>query len=433
MSRFKIISAVDVGSSKITTLVSQYFPDEDQINVLGVASEPARGIRKGQIVDIEEATESVTRSVEAAERMAGFSLKDVFVGITAPHISSLNSSGVVAVADPRKEITHEDVQRVIEGARAISLPSSSEIIHVIPRYFIVDGQEGILDPVGMTGVRLEVEANIVFASLPAIKNLTRCINDVGLNIVNIVYSGFAAGEVVLTETEKELGVILVDIGGSVTSLTIYNEGFPCFVRVLPVGANNVTNDLAIGLRLSLEDAEKLKNYLSATPEKEEEKKRGKKKTVEENDDIDLRKAGIVLEEKRKISRLSTVEGIIKPRLEEIFSLLKEEIKESGFGGATPAGVVITGGGAHVVGVKQACRDVLGLPVRTGEPKAVAGLVDEIIDPAYSSALGLVRYAVKMGEVSQSSFSFGNLSQISEKINFGGFFKKIADIIKPLLP
>jgi len=425
MSHTRIISTIDIGSTKITTLICQHFPAEEQINVIGVSTAPARGIRRGQIVDIEEATESVTKSVEAAERMAGLSLKEAVVGITAPHITSLNSTGVVAVADSQGEIDEKDVERVIEGARAISFPASTEILHVVPRHFTVDGQEGILDPVGMTGVRLEVETNIVVASLPAMRNLTRCINDVGINPSTLVYSGFAAGEAVLTETEKELGAVLIDIGGSVTSLTIYTEGHPCFVRVLPVGANNVTNDLAIGLRLSLEEAEKLKIYLS-----KEEKKKTKKK---EEDEVKLDKIGVVKEERKKISRLSTVNGIIKPRLDEIFSLLKEEIKESGFGGATPAGVILTGGGAHTVGVKRSCREVLGLPVRVGIPKPVTGLVDEIIDPAYASCLGLVNYTLKTGEATRTGKEWFNLDQLKNKLKGGSLMKKLSEVLKPLLP
>jgi len=412
MSRSKIISSVDIGSTKITTLVSQHFLEEDQINVIGVSSARARGIRKGQIVDIEEATESVSRSVEGAERMAGLSIKEAIIGVTAPHVTSLNSAGVVAVADPKGEITQLDVERVIEAARAISLPGTSEILHVIPRHFTVDGQEGILDPAGMTGVRLEVETNIIVSSLPAMRNLTRCLTDVGLSIGGLVYSGLATGEAILTETEKELGVILVDIGGGVTSLTIYTESYPCFVRVLPVGADNVTNDLAIGLRLSLEEAEKLKIFLSRDQDKKKEGKKGKDKDKKEKekDDFSL-------------------------RLDEIFSLLKEEIRESGFGGTTPAGVVLTGGGAHLVGIKRSCQQTLGLPVRIGSPKPVSGLVDEIASPAYASALGLVNYAIKTGQgvsAKKQPFSFPGFSKIKE-IKPGGVFKKIIQTIKPLLP
>ncbi|MBL7078636.1 cell division protein FtsA [Candidatus Shapirobacteria bacterium] len=437
MSRSKIISSVDIGSTKITTLVGQYFLEEDQINVIGVSSARARGIRKGQIVDIEEATESVSRSVEGAERMAGLPIKEAIVGITAPHVTSLNSSGVVAVADPKGEITPLDVERVIEAARAISLPGTSEILHVIPRHFTVDGQEGILDPTGMTGVRLEVETNIIISSLPAMRNLTRCLTDVGLSIGGLVYAGLATGEAILTETEKELGVILIDVGGGVTSLTIYTENFPCFVRVLPVGADNVTNDLAIGLRLSLEEAEKLKTFLSQDQGKNKEEKGKRAKDIdkqkEEKDEFSLKKAGIIQEEEKRISRLSTTDGIIKPRLDEIFSLLKEEIRESGFGGATPAGVVLTGGGSYLVGIKRSCQQVLGLPVRIGSPKPVSGLGDEIASPAYASAIGLINYAVKTGQgVGSKKRPLPGLSML-KGIKLGGVFKKILQTIKPLLP
>jgi len=435
MSRTKIISAVDIGSTKITTLVSQYFAEEDQINVIGISSAKARGIRRGQIIDIEEATESVTRSVEGAERMAGLSIREAIIGVTTPHITSLNSSGVVAVADPKGEITRKDVERVIEAARAISLPGTSEIIHVIPRHFTVDGQEGILDPAGMTGIRLEIETNIIIASLPAMKNLTRCLTDVGLNLSGLIYAGLATGEAILTETEKELGVILIDIGGGVTSLTIYTESFPCFVRVLPVGADNVTNDLAIGLRLSLENAEKLKFFLGRGEEekkKEKVRKKSEKKADEIKNEFSLKKAGIIQEEEKKVSRMATVNGIIKPRLDEIFSLLKEEIRESGFGGTTPAGVVLTGGGAHLVGIKRSCQETLALPVRVGLPKPVSGLVDEIADPIYASSIGLINYAIKtsQGTVGKKEwFGISRLKQISP----GGFLKKIVETIKPLLP
>lgn len=432
MSHSRIYSVVDIGSTKVVTIVAQYFTEEEQINIIGVASIQAGGIKKGQIVDIEKATESITRSVEAAERMAGCSINNALIAITAPHISSLNSSGVVAVSNPQAEIVQEDVSRVIEAARAVSIPSSLEIIHVIPRQFIVDGQEGILDPIGMSGVRLEVETHIVTASSPAVKNLSRCINELGINVDALIYSGFAAAEAVLTDTEKELGVILIDIGGTVTGLTIFTEGFPGFVKVLPVGAKNVTNDLAIGLRLSLENAEKLKLYLSQKPEKEK-KAELKKEKKEKKDEIDLRKAKIFDEEKTKISRLSTVDGIIKPRLDEIFSMIKEEIRESSLGAATPAGVVLTGGGAQTIGVKKSCQRILGLPVRLGLPKEVSGLVDEIMTPAYASGLGLVDYAIKFKEEEGSTGKLLDLGKISSRIKIGGTVKKVIDKIRPFLP
>ncbi len=436
MSRSKIISAIDIGSTKITTLIAQYFPEEDQINIIGVSTSEANKIKRGEVKDIVEATESITRSVEAAERMAGYSISSAIVSITAPHISSLNSEGVVAVSNPQGEIVQEDVTRVIEAARAVSLPSSLDIIHVIPREFKVDGQEGILDPIGMTGVRLEVESHIVIASLPAIKNLSRCINEVGINIDSLVYSGFAAAESVLTETEKELGVVLIDIGGTVTSVTIFTESYPYFVKVIPVGAKNVTNDLAIGLRLSLENADKLKFYLSnqkSKSKKEEENKTRKAGIDEDDDNINLKMADIHNEEKTKISRISTVDGIIRPRLDEIFSLIKEEIKESGLGGATPAGVVLTGGGAEVIGVKQSCRRILGLPVRIGESREFNGLVDEIMTPAYASSLGLIDYAVKSNYDGIDQSRLSGLGSKVKSIKVGGLIQKLIKMIKPMLP
>ena len=431
MSRSDLMVAIDIGSSKIVTLVGQYFPDEERVNIIGVANFPAQGIRKGQIVNIEQATDSLIESVEAAERMAGFSISQAFIGISAPHIDSINSQGVVAISDPKGEITDDDVERVIEAARAVSLPSSREILHVIPRQFTVDGQGGVIDPVGMTGVRLEVEAHIVTVSSPALKNLAKCINEAGVNPLAFVFSGFATAESVLTPTEKELGVVLVDIGGGVTSLTIYNEGAPCYSTVLPVGAQNITNDLAIGLRLSLEEAEKLKIAL-------EKIKRDENGKFEE-DEVSLKKLGVADDLKRRISLKTAVDGIIAPRVNEIFSLIREEIKESGFGGATPSGVVLTGGGAKTVDIKYNCQRVLGLPVRIGLPEKVGGIVDDIITPDFTSSLGLIFYGIKKKRLQKVSiYKSIDFIKIAQKIkNKGlpikGVFQRLSEWLKPLLP
>ncbi len=430
MPRSNLISGIDIGSSKISTVVAQHFPEEERINIIGVASTPAKGIRKGQIVNIEEATESLTESVEAAERMAGYAINQALVSLNAPHITSLNSSGVVAVSDPRGEINQDDVERVIEAARAISLPSSVEIIHVIPRQFTVDGQEGVVQPVGMTGVRLEAQAHIITASAPAIKNLDKCLDEVGIKASALVYSGLATAEAVLSETEKELGVILIDVGGATTSLTIFIEGSPCHSVILPIGAINVTNDLAIGLRVSLEDAEQVKLKLSA--EKEKSLKKGKKE--DPDDEVFLKDLGIVNYENRKISQKTAIEGIIKPRLEEIFSLIREEIRNSGFGGMTPAGLVITGGGALTVGVKESSQKILSLPVRIGYPREMGGLVEDVLTPTYASCLGLVLYSLKIKEFSgREGGKLFDLKDFGKKIHFRGFANKIAGLIKPLLP
>lgn len=415
-----VVAAIDVGSSKICTLVGQAEEGVETINIVGASSVPSVGIRKGQVVNIDEATAAIIKSVESAERMAGFSINKVSITVGGAHILSQNSHGVVAVAEPEKEITAEDVRRVIEAARAISIPSSREILHVIPKSYTVDSQEGVADPVGMSGVRLEVETHIVTGSTTAIKNLTKCISEVGATINGMVFSGVTAAETVLTATEKELGVILVDIGGGTTSILVFIEGSPCYTVVLPIGAKNVTNDLAIGLRLSLDGAEKLKIALSKML-KDEDKE----------DEIDLSKLGIY-EETKTVSRKTIVEGIIKPRLIEIFDMVAEEISKNGFAGLTPSGVVLTGGGALTVGSIEICRRCLSLPVRIGMPDKIRGLVDDILDPSFASAIGLLFYSIKEKNFS-SAKNFPKIGDMTSKIPIKGAFGKITSFIKSFLP
>jgi len=425
MSRSDLVVGIDIGSSKIVTLVGQYFAEEKKVNIIGVTNFPAQGIRKGQIVNIEQATESLIESVEAAERMAGCSISDGFVGISAPHINSMNSQGVVAVSDPNTEITAEDVERVVESARAVSLPSSREIIHVIPRQFTVDGQKGVIDPIGMSGVRLEVEAHIVSASSPALKNLNKCIDEAGVKPLSFVFSGFATAESVLTPTEKELGVVLIDIGGGVTTLTIYSEGAPCYSAVLPVGAQNITNDLAIGLRLSLDEAEKFKIRLTGLKKNEE----GEFETEE----VSLKKLGVSNDEKKKVSLKTAVSGIVSPRVNEIFNLIREEIKESGFGGATPSGIVLTGGGAKTIGIKYNCQKILGLPVRIGIPEKVGGIVDDVLSPEFASSLGLIFYGIRQKQQRSSGYKIINFDKIGKKLPIKGAIQRLSELLRPLLP
>lgn len=435
MTRSKTIAAIDVGSSKIATLIGQVGEDSERVNIIGAASIPSAGVKKGQIVNIEEAAEAIVKSVEAAERMAGFSLSRIYVSVGGAHIASQNSHGVVAIADPQGEIQPDDVRRVIEAARAVSLPSSREILQVVPRTFIVDSQEGVADPIGMSGVRLEVETHITTGSSTSIKNLVKCVSEVGANIESLVFSGMAAAEAVLTPTEKELGVILVDIGGGTTSIVIFVEGAPAYTAVLPIGGKNVTNDLAIGLRLSLESAEKLKISLTEKnrskiinhEEAEEDKK-------EKDDEIDLSKLGI-FEETKKVSQKTLVEGIVKPRLNEIFGMVVAEIQRSGLVGLTPSGVVLTGGGALTLGAEEVCRKTLSLPVRVGVPHQVTGLIDDILDPAYAASVGLLLYGLKAGkdETLGGFSSLANFGQLTKKIPFKSLAGQIGDFIKSFLP
>lgn len=434
------ITAIDIGSSKIVTLIGQVSDTSQRINIVGASSVDSIGVRKGQIVNIEEAADAIIKSVEAAERMAGFSVSKVFVSVGGSHIQSLNSHGVVAVGNPQNEITPDDVRRVIEAARAVSLPSSQEILHVLPRFYNVDAQEGVADPAGMSGVRLEVETHIITGSATAMKNLSKCVSEIGAGIGGLVYSGLASAESILTETEKELGVVLVDFGGGTTNIVVYLEGSPAFISVLPFGAKNVTNDLAIGLRLSLENAEKLKTGINV--EKPQIVKNSFTTSVtnyqdgDENiadyDEIDLGKLGIE-DESKKVSRKTIVEGIIKPRLSEIFGLISAELQKSGYAGMTPSGIVLTGGGSLTTGAIETCKRSLALPVRVGIPGNITGLIDDIVSPAYACAVGLLMFGLKHSNIESKSSGFSGFNRIGGNIQLGGAGRRIIDFVKSFLP
>jgi len=414
----RIIAAIDMGSSKIATLVSQVAVDavtgETSVNIVGASQVESKGIKKGQIVDIEEAVEATILSIEAAERMAGYNLETAYVAMGGAHIHSQNSHGVVAVSDPNDEISQNDVDRVIEAASAVSLPVSREIIFVVPREFIVDGEPGVKDAVGMSGVRLEVDTHIVSAASSALKNARKAINEVGVEVEEVVFSGMASAEAILTSTEKELGCLLIDIGGGTTSIAAYIDGAIAYSGVIPIGAKNVTNDLAIGLRVSLETAEKIKIALSA------------KKKDEESDEMDLESLGVT--EIKKISKKTLLEGIIRPRLNEIFSMVKIELEREGLLNRFPSGAVVTGGGAETAGVIDSAKRVLSVPVRIGVPRGVGGLIDDIITPAFATSIGLLLYGAKAKPVE-------NLTSFAKKMKLPsvGVFGKIIDGIKNLLP
>lgn len=432
MPKDKVICGIDVGSSKITTLIAN-ISVEIQVNLIGVSATPSRGVKKGQIVDIESAVEAITESVESAERMAGYSISSAFVSMGGPQIESTNSHAVVAVAQPGGEIKESDILRVNDAARAIALPSSREILHVIPRTFTVDGQEGISDPIGMTGVRLETDTHIITGPTTSMRNLAKCVGMVGVDVEELVFGGIASAQAVLTDTEKELGVILVDIGGETTDIVIFVDGAIAYSSVIPLGGRHVTSDIAVGLRISLESAEIIKQKLGervklpATPEVKELSKiddKGAKK--KEEDILDLKSMGIP--DDVKVSRKAVVDGIIRPRLQEIFKFVGKEIKKSGFGAQTPSGLVICGGGALTVGLLEQSKFILGFPARHGKIEGFLGLTDEIDSPAYASAAGLILYGSKsVGGTDQG------LPVLGKSLPFRAVTQKIADLIKSFLP
>lgn len=427
MAKDKIICGVDVGSSKIATLVAS-LGDDGRVNLIGVSSIPSKGVKKGQITDIEAARDAIVESVESAERMAGYSISHSFVNLGGPQIESINSHAVVAVAEPDGEIKSSDIARVNDAARAIALPSSREILHVIPRTFTVDGQEGINDPIGMSGVRLETDTHIITGPTTAIRNLIKCVGMVGIDVRELVFSGVASAQAVLTDTEKELGVILVDIGGETTDIVVFVDGAIAYSAVIPLGGRHVTSDIAVGLRISLESAEKIKHWLGR-PQKQpamassEEKEKNKK----EEDLIDIKSLGIT-EDVQKVSRKAVVDSIIRPRLQEIFKFIGKDIKKSGFGAQTPSGLVICGGGAMTVGVLEQAKYILGFPARLGKIEGFMGLTDEIESPSFATAAGLILYGVRSAGDTQMS-----LPVLGSGLPIKQMTQKVTDLIKSFLP
>ncbi len=382
----RTIVGIDVGTTKVVTLVGNLGAD-DQVNILGVGLTPSKGIKKGIVVNVEEAVTSIVASVEKAERLSGYRIGSAFVGVAGGHVQSLNSRGVVAVPRADREITPPDMARALDAARAIAIPTQREIIHIIPRSYSVDGQEGVRDPVGLSGFRLEVEAHIVTGTVTAIQNLIKCIQKAGVEIDDLVLQPLASSEAVLTDDEKEMGVMLVDCGGGTTDVAIFIDGSIWHSCVLPVGGNHLSNDIAIVLRTPFDVAEYLKlrhGRARALPEGH---------SGENNDQIEVE--SFVGMKKRTLSR-ALLHQVIEARVEEIFQMLRAEVRRVGYEGLLPAGVVLTGGTALLPGIDELARDILNVPVRVGVPSRLGGLADSIDSPAYATSVGLVRWGFKRG-------------------------------------
>jgi len=432
MKNADIVVGIDIGSSKVATLIGRV--DEEVINILGVSESASKGVKKGQIVNIEEASDAINASLDSAERMAGHSIDRVFVSVSGVNIESQNSKGVVAVSQPDGEISDYDVERVLEAAGAVSLPSTREIIHVIPKTFTVDGEGGIKDPVGMSGVRLEVDTHIITANSAGVKNVEKILSsEAGVNVQSLVFAGLASSLSVLSDTEKELGVVLADIGAGVTNIAIYVDGSLSYTSVVPIGARHITNDLAIGLKISLESAEKIKLYLSKhytrrvrVPNEDG----ATRKSRAEEDELDLNELHLT-EDVRKVSSKTLVEGIIRPRLNELFTMIALEIKKSGFATQTPAGLVITGGGAKTVGAEESAKRMLSMTVRVGVPQNIAGLIDDVESPTFATAVGLLEYSRNFRSEGSSGPGLSNMLP-GFKFNFQGL-ESVTKLLQKFLP
>jgi cell division protein FtsA len=384
MSKERVLASLDIGSSKIRTVVAVADSDDAQStpNIIGVGLSPSLGMRKGHVIDVEELIHNIISSLEDAERMAGVPINHVFVGMSGSHIEAFDSRGVIAISGA--EITLDDVARVLDAAQAVSIPANRRILHIEPKAYAVDEQRGIKNPVGMTGIRLEVDAHIVTGHIQHVKNIEKCVDQAGVDVDDLIPSTIAAAEAVLTKRQKELGVAIIDIGAGCVSLAVFEEGTILHSVCIPLGGESVTNDIAIGLRTSVDTAEKIKiEFGSVLPEE-----------IPEREMIDLSTVSKV--DTQTVSKRYMAE-IMQARYFEIFSLVNEELKRIGRAGMLPAGALLTGAAVKAPGVLDLSRDILGLPVQMGFPTDIGGVIEKVDDPAYATALGALVWGMREGE------------------------------------
>jgi len=379
-----IVVGLDIGTSKICTLVARV-ENGTNLRILGVGIEPSQGIRRGTVVDINSASQAIARSIEKAERTSGYEINSALVSLAGSHVTSMNSRGVVGISG--RVIDQDDVYRALDSAQAVAVPHDREIIHVIQRGFTVDGQNGIRKPIGMHGFRMEVEAHIITASASTVENLRQCVSMAGIEVSQFVLNPLAAGEMVLSDSERAMGVAVVDLGGGTTNLAIYIDGDVWYTNVLNVGGGHVTSDIAQGLRLPVEVAEEVKLHHGYAVLEE----------IPEDESFNIVSFGS--EQSRKVSRRELTD-IIEARVEEIFMLVHKEIKRSGYDGMLPAGLVLTGGGSLLPGIRKLATRVTGLPARIGKPEKMVGLTDQISTPAFATSVGLLQWAILMSESNQ---------------------------------
>ena len=381
MSKKDFVVGLDIGTTKICCIVGEIVEAGPHpiIDIVGIGTAPSTGLRKGVVVNIESTVESITKAVEEAELMAGVEISTVFTGIAGGHIKSFNSTGIVAIKD--KEITANDVQRVIDAAKAVAIPMDREVIHIIPQEYLIDQQDGIRDPIGMSGVRLEAKVHIVTGAVSSAQNIIKCANKAGLNVAEICLEPIASSEAVLSQDERDLGVVLVDIGGGTSDIAIFKDGAVVYTGVLAIGGNHITNDIAVGLRTPQHEAERIKiRYgcaLSSLVKPEE--------TME---------VGGVGGRKPRVVARRLLADIIEPRVEEIFSLIQREIVKSGYQDILSGGVVITGGSTLLEGMPELAEFILEMPVKRGFPQGIGGLKDVVNSPKFATGVGLLKYGAR---------------------------------------
>jgi len=410
LSKNKTLVGIDIGSSRIRTVVANLEEEKGLLpNVVGVGTAPSSGLRKGAIVDANETISAITAALEEAERMSGEPIHHAVIGVGGSHIAAQISRGVIAIGGAGSEITEADVGRVLEAAQAVHFPPNRKILRVVPQSYIVDDQPGIQNPVGMTGVRLEVEALVITGMTPALKNLENAIHQSGVDIDDFIPTPLASAEAVIGKRQKELGVVSIDIGASSTSLTVYEENVLLHTAVLPIGGESVTNDVAIGLRTSVDTAEKLKiEYGTCLPNE-----------VGDRDQIDL--SAISRADTQHVSRRELAE-ITRARYEEILQMVRDELKAIDRDAMLPAGAIITGAAAKIPGLVEVAREMLKLPVQIGFPTEVDGVIEKIDDPSYATVIGLVLFGAK-----------GPTRSYSASVNFGQTFEMLKNFAKKLLP
>jgi cell division protein FtsA len=366
---------LDIGTSKVVAIVGE-LQDDNQIEVIGFGSHPSKGLKKGVVVNIESTVTSIQRAVEEAELMAGCDIQQVYAGIAGSHVRSLNSHGIVAIRD--REVTQSDVDRVIDAARAVAIPADQKILHVLPQEFIIDGQEGIREPIGMSGVRLEARVHMVTGAASAAQNIVKCVQRCGLEVEDIVLEQLASSYAVLTDDEKELGICLVDIGGGTTDIAVFNNGAIRHTAVIPIAGDQVTNDIAISMRTPTQYAEEIKiKYACALSQ-----------LANLDETIEVPSVGD--RPPRRLAR-QTLAEVVEPRYEELFGLIRDELRRSGFEDMIAAGIVLTGGSSKMEGAVELAEEVFHMPVRLGVPQHVRGLGDVVRNPIHSTGVGLLVY------------------------------------------